>query len=133
MSSTILAKVADELGWFTIVKSSRDTKILCAQRFVRMFAYGSSTLVLALFLAEIGITVARIGLFMTLTLLGDVLLSFFLTLFADGLGRRRVLTCGALLMVISGICFSLSSSWLILVLASVFGVISPRCASRVAC
>lgn len=123
-----LQKAVKELGWTSLQGSSRDTKILCAQRFVRMFAYGSSTLVLTLFLAELDISLDRIGLFMTLTLLGDVVLSFFLTLFADGLGRRSVLTAGAVLMTTSGVCFCLSSNWWILVIASVIGVISPRSA-----
>ena len=83
--------------------SSRDTKLLCLQRFTRLFAYGASTLVLALYLSSLGSSDARIGLFMTLTLLGDVVISFLLTLVADGLGRRRILVLGAALMTASGI------------------------------
>lgn len=126
MSLGIIARLSTELGLRALLDSPRDTWILCMQRFIRMFAYGSSTLVLALLLSELHSTVAQIGLFMTLTLLGDVILSFVVTTFADGLGRRRVLTAGALLMTLSGICFSLSGSWWLLVITSVFGVISPR-------
>lgn len=77
-------------------------------------------------LASIGISDARIGLFMTLTLLGDVAISFLLTLVADGLGRRKILMLGALLMTASGVVFALVENFWILVLASIFGVISPR-------
>ena len=63
---------------------------------------------------------------MTLTLLGDVVISFLLTLVADALGRRRILAMGALLMTASGVVFALSNNYWILVIASVFGVISPR-------
>ena len=122
----ILAKVAEELGLFSIVQSSRDTKLLCLQRFIRLLAYGGSTLILALFLASVGSSDARIGLFMTLTLLGDVVISFILTLVADGLGRRRILMLGAALMSASGVIFSLSGNYWVLVMASIFGVISPR-------
>ena len=63
---------------------------------------------------------------MTLTLIGDTGISLFLTLFADGIGRRVVLASGALLMVASGIMFALSSSYFVLLLAAILGVISPR-------
>ena len=121
-----LSKVAEELGLFSIVQSSRDTKLLCLQRFIRLLAYGGSTLILALFLASVGSSDARIGLFMTLTLLGDVVISFILTLVADGLGRRRILMLGAALMTASGVTFALSGNYWVLVMASIFGVISPR-------
>ena len=91
-----------------------------------MFAYGASTLILALYLASIGTSDARIGLFMTLTLLGDTVISSLLTLVADGLGRRKILVLGAVLMAASGVVFAISGSYWILVLASILGVISPR-------
>lgn len=120
-----LSKVAEEFGVFSIAQSSRDTKLLCLQRFTRLFAYGGSTLILALYLSSVGTSDARIGLFMTLTLLGDVVISFLLTLVADGLGRRRILILGAALMSASGIIFALSGNYWVLVAASIFGVISP--------
>ena len=121
-----LSKVGEELGLLSILQSSRDTKLLCLQRFIRLLAYGGSTLILALLLASVGSSDARIGLFMTLTLLGDVVISFMLTLVADGLGRRRILMLGAALMSASGVIFSLSGNYWVLVMASIFGVISPR-------
>ncbi len=123
---SILSKLASELGIHSILSSPRDTKLLCLQRFVRLFAYGASTLILALYLSSLGISDARIGAFMSLTLLGDVVISFVLTLFADGLGRRRILVLGAGLMSASGVVFVLSGDYWVLVAASVLGVISPR-------
>ncbi|KAI4167039.1 MAG: hypothetical protein LQ348_007732 [Seirophora lacunosa] len=117
--------LANELGLYSILASSRDTKLLCLQRFVRMFAYGASTLILALYLSSLRVTDARIGLFMSMTLWGDVVISFILTLFADGLGRRRTLSLGAALMVASGLVFAFSGNYWILVAASILGVISP--------
>ncbi len=114
-----------ELGLYSILGSSRDSKLLCLQRFVRLFAYGASTLILALYLSNLGTTDARIGLFMSMTLWGDVVISFILTLFADGLGRRRILMLGAALMAASGLVFALSRQYWVLVAAAIFGVISP--------
>ena len=129
-ATSFMSKVAEELGLFSIAQSSRDTKLLCLQRFIRLLAYGGSTLILALFLASVGSSDARIGLFMTLTLLGDVVISFILTLVADGLGRRRILMLGAALMSASGVIFMLSGNYWVLVMASIFGVISPRYVQR---
>lgn len=117
--------LGNELGLFSILGSSRDTKLLCLQRFVRLFAYGASTLILALYLSSVNVSDARIGLFMSLTLWGDVVISFILTIFADGLGRRRTLMLGSALMTASGIVFAFSGNYWILVTASILGVISP--------
>ncbi|KAI4180561.1 MAG: hypothetical protein L6R41_007167 [Letrouitia leprolyta] len=117
--------LGNELGLFSILGSSQDTKLLCLQRFVRLFAYGSSSLILALYLSSVDVSDARIGLFMSLTLWGDVVISFILTIIADGLGRRRTLMLGSALMTASGIVFAFSGNYWVLVSASIFGVISP--------
>lgn len=122
----LLKRLVAELGVFSIMSSSRDTKLLCLSRFIRLFAYGASTLILALYLSSLGVSDTRIGLFMSLTLWGDVAISFLLTLFADGLGRRRILVLGAALMTGSGLVFAFNGSYWVLVAASILGVISPR-------
>lgn len=63
---------------------------------------------------------------MTLTLIGDTIISFFLTLFADAIGRRKVLAVGSVMMASSGIAFALSGNFWVLLCAAVLGVISPR-------
>ncbi|GKT58002.1 major facilitator superfamily transporter [Colletotrichum tofieldiae] len=120
-----LSRLAVESGFTSIVESCRDTKVLCLQRFVRLFAYGTSFLILVHFLSSLGFSDERIGLFMTLTLLGDVVISFLLTAITDQVGRRKVLAAGAVLMVMSGLVFSWAGNYWILVIASIVGVISP--------
>lgn len=122
-----LAKGAlSELGLLSLWNSPTDIKLLCAQRFVRMLGYGVSTLVLVAYLDALGNRKTEIGLFMTLALVGDSIISLFLTLFADALGRRAVLAVGALLMTGSGVVFALFESYWILVLGAIVGVISPK-------
>lgn len=125
-TTRVIGHALDELGLVTMWRTSRDVKFLCAQRFVRLFAYGGSTLILASYLSAIGISDDRIGLFMTLTLVGDVVISFFLTLFADAMGRKTVLSLGSMLMAGSGVIFALFGNYWVLLAAAVFGVISPR-------
>ncbi|KAK7178183.1 major facilitator superfamily transporter [Paraphaeosphaeria sporulosa] len=120
-----LSKFLHGFGVFTVVKSSLDVKLLFAQRFFRLFAYGTTFLILVHFLASLGISDKLAGLFMTLTMLGDALISFVLVLITDRFGRRKILALGAILMVMSGVVFSISSTYWLLVLASVVGVISP--------
>ena len=90
-----------------------------------MFAYGLSYPIFAQFLSSLHISDDKIGLFMTLTLLGDAFISFVLTAITDQVGRRKVLSAGAILMILSGVVFTFSSSYWTLVLAAVVGVISP--------
>jgi predicted MFS family arabinose efflux permease len=130
MATKYIAKVLEELGLVSLWTSTIDTKLLCIQRFVRLFAYGGSTLILVAYLAALGISKTKIGLFMTLTLVGDTAISFVLTLFADALGRKVVLALGAVMMTASGIVFALSGNYWILLLAAIMGVISPRYALK---
>lgn len=123
---TYLRRVLEEIGIVTLSRASLDIKLLCIQRFVRCFAYGCSTLILVAYLKALGIAVDRIGVFMTLTLIGDVLISFLLTMVADGLGRKAVLGVGAFMMTLSGVVFALSGNYWVLLAASIVGVISPR-------
>ena len=67
-----------------------------------MFGYGFLAVVLVLYLAALGLDPLAIGIVLTLTLIGDTLISLWLTTNADRLGRRRVLVAGSLLMVVAG-------------------------------
>ncbi len=122
----LLGRALEELGLVSLYHSSRDVKVLYVQRFMRMFAYGSSTLVLVSYLEALAITKTQIGVFMTLTLAGDVCISFVLTMFADGVGRKATLALGAVLMAASGVVFASFGNYWLLLAAAVFGVITPR-------
>lgn len=102
-----------------------DGRLLFVTRAARMFSYGFLSVVLVLYLAALGFSEGRIGLLLTLTLVGDTLISLAITLHADRLGRKRMLLLGAALMVAAGVPFALSGDFTVLVLAATFGVISP--------
>ncbi len=104
---------------------TRDVALLFTTRIVRLFAYGFLSVVLVLYLAGIGLDEHRIGLLLTLTLVGDVVLSLILTTRADTIGRRRTLLAGALLMAAAGAVFASTHAFLPLLLAATIGVISP--------
>jgi MFS family permease len=102
-----------------------DGWLLFATRFIRLFAYGSLSVVLVLYLVGVGLTEPQVGLVLSLTLFGDTLVSLFITTRADRFGRRRMLVVGALLMSAAGLAFASASVFWILVIAGVVGVISP--------
>ena len=82
-------------------------------------------MVLVFYLTGLGFGESQTGMLLTLTLLGDTVISLFLTTQADRIGRRRMLIVGAILMAGAGLAFALSSNFIFLVLAGTIGVISP--------
>ena len=104
---------------------TRDIPLLFATRIVRLFCYGFLSVVLALYLAQAGLSEKLIGLLFTLTLAGDAGISLWLTTSADRFGRRRTLLLGALLMIGAGVVFILTKNPVVLMAAAIIGVISP--------
>jgi MFS family permease len=102
-----------------------DGRTLFALRTVRMFGYGFLAVVLVLYLAAIRLDPIAIGAVLTLTLVGDTVVSLWLTTHADRLGRRRVLIVSSLLVVVAGVVFALTDWLPLLILAGIVGVISP--------
>lgn len=106
-------------------KLTRDGWLLFFARCWRMFAYGLLSVVLVLYLVEVGLAEWEIGLLLSLTLVGDTVISLWLTTTADRLGRRRTLIVGAALMALAGLVFLSTGNFLLLVVAATVGVISP--------
>jgi MFS family permease len=102
-----------------------DARLLFATRIARMFGYGLLSVVLVLYLVALGVDGFAIGAILTLTLVGDAVISLWLTTHADRLGRRRILIAGAALMLLAGVVFAIARDPWILLLAATIGVISP--------
>ena len=80
---------------------------------------------LVFYLVGLGLSEPQTGLLFTLTLIGDTVVSLYLTTRADRIGRRRMLVAGALLMAAAGLVFSSTRLYWLLVIAGTIGVISP--------
>ncbi|HEV8516747.1 MAG TPA: MFS transporter [Candidatus Limnocylindrales bacterium] len=106
-------------------RPTHDRALLFAARAARMAGYGALSVVLVLYLVAIGRSDLEIGALLTLTLVGDVAVSLWLTTAADRLGRRRILVIGALLMAGAGVAFAAATSLPVLIVAATIGVISP--------
>ena len=103
----------------------RDGRTLFALRTMRMFGYGFLAVVLVLYLAAAGLDPVAIGAVLTLTLVGDTIVSLWFTTHADRIGRKRVLIVGSLLVVVAGAVFAATDWFPLLVIAGIVGVISP--------
>jgi MFS family permease len=99
--------------------------LLFLARAVRMFGYGALKVIFVLYLAAAGLDPGSIGLLLTLTLLGDTVISLVLTTHADRIGRRRTLIIGAALMAAAGAIFAGTTSFLVLLVTATIGVLSP--------
>ncbi len=102
-----------------------DVRRLFLTRTVRLFAYGALSVILVVYLTSLGLSAARVGTLLTLTLAGDTAVSLWLTTRADRLGRRRMLVVGAILMAAAGLAFAATRNFLLLTIAGTIGVISP--------
>ncbi len=104
---------------------NRNIITLFSTRIIRLFCYGFLSLVLGLYLVQVGLSENQIGLLFSLTLAGDAGISLWLTTSADRFGRRRTLVLGALLMIGAGLVFIFTKNIVFLMSAAIIGVISP--------
>lgn len=103
----------------------RDGTLLFVTRYLRLFAFGLISITLPLYLSALGFDGTRIGTMLTLTLVGDTIVTLFITTNADRIGRRRMLAVGGFLMVLAGILFVLTENFVLLLFAAIIGIISP--------
>lgn len=102
-----------------------DIVLLFSARIVRLFAYGFISVILALYLAATGLNHAGIGTVLSATLAGDIVVSLWVAMVADRVGRKRMLLFGSLLMILAGLVFLLTTNPVWITLAAIIGIVSP--------
>lgn len=107
------------------VAAKKDLIVLFASRMARLFGCGLFAVVLALYLDGLGFSGQQIGLLLTLTFVGDGIISLWLATRADRVGRRLTLKIGAILMTLGGAGMAVTDNFFLLVIAATIGVISP--------
>jgi MFS family permease len=91
---------------------------------LRTFAYGYLAVVIALYLAQLGLDTIQIGLVLSAAILGSALMTVVWALAADRYGRRRTVATMAVLMIAGGLLFAFGSSFPLLLLGAFTGTIS---------
>lgn len=102
-----------------------DITLLFSARIIRLFAYGFISVVLALYLSATGLSASGIGAILSATLAGDILVSLWVTMVADRVGRRNMLLFSAALMILAGLVFLLTTNPVLVTLAAIIGIVSP--------
>ena len=105
--------------------SKKNIYLLFISRSLRMASYGSLSVVLVLYLSQIGLNDYQIGLLITLTLIGDAVISLWITTRADSISRKKMLLLGSFLMAVGGVAFLLTTNYLLLIVTATVAVISP--------
>jgi len=102
---------------------SADGRLILGARGVRTFAYGFQSVLLGVYLSQAGFAPWQVGAVLTATLLGSAALTALFTATADRYGRRRMLKLSALFMALSGGAFAFTTSYPVLILASLTGTV----------
>ena len=103
---------------------SQDGKLLLWARTVRTFSYGFLSVILAIYLKLIGFNEILIGVVLTATLVNSVIFNLLSSAYADRIGRRKILTLYAVLMVISAVIFFFTNNYVALIIAALIGTIN---------
>ncbi len=104
-------------------KRRRDTRLILVMRGLRSLAYGLLAVLLGVALADEGFSPVAIGTLITVSLVGDMVGTYVIGLFADTWGRRRTLALLSLLMAATGMIFGLTTSYPVLLVAAFFGTL----------
>jgi MFS family permease len=109
---------------FSLTWLSRDGKLLLTVRILRTFGYGFLSVIIAIYLKLLGFDDIQIGLLLGSALVNSVIFTLFASFYADRIGRRRLLIIYALLMSVSGLIFTFTDNYLMLILAAFIGIIN---------
>jgi MFS family permease len=107
------------LIWLT-----RDGKLLLAARIMRTFGYGFLSVIIAIYLRLLGFDNIQIGLLLGSALVNSVIFTLFASFYADRIGRRRLLIIYASLMSVSGLIFTITDNYFLLILAAFIGTMN---------
>ncbi len=112
-----------ERGTVDTTERRRSSQLILVMRGLRSLAYGFLAVILGVVLAGEGFSPAAIGVLITVSLVGDMVGTYVISLVADTWGRRRMLMVLALLMAVTGVIFGLATSYPVLLLAAFFGTL----------
>ena len=104
---------------------SRDGEIILATNGIRSFAYGFVSVILAIYLSNLGFDAFRIGITITLILVCGAFTTVLASVYADRVGRRRFLFFTGMLMAVSGLIFALTSNTILILIGALTGAMSP--------
>lgn len=107
-------------GWL-----STDGKIIFINRALRSFAFGFISIVIGIYLKEIGVNSLLIGLFLSASILGGAIFTLLVGHFAPIHGIRKMFLVSLVISLIGISIFVLTQNYVFLILASFIAFMSP--------
>src|SRR5947209_4124174 len=106
-------------------RASSDQRLVILARSLRTFGYGFTSVLLGVMLSDAGMSAIQIGILLAMAALGSITFSLVMGMFADRVGRKRLLVVSAILMMGTGFVFAFAQFYPLLLLAVFCGTISP--------
>ncbi|MGQ0384777.1 MAG: MFS transporter [Gammaproteobacteria bacterium] len=96
-----------------------------AARALRDFGDGFVSVLLPVYLAELGLGALQVGVVSTTALLGSSLITLAIGVFAPPAGQRRLLLAASALMIGTGLAFAAAESYAAILFIALIGTINP--------
>jgi MFS family permease len=103
-------------GWI-----NRDGKLIILSLGIRTLAQSAAAVILALYLDKLGYSLIEIGAFLSAGVAGSAALTFLVSMFAERVGRRRLMVFFAALTGAAGLAMVFVHSFIPLMLVAFFG------------
>lgn len=104
---------------------STDGKIIFINRALRSFAFGFISIIIGIYLKEIGVNSLLIGLLLSASLLGGALFTLVVGHFAPAYGIKKMFLVSLLVSLIGIVIFIITQNYIFLILASLIAFMSP--------
>lgn len=101
-----------------------DVLLIFIVKSLRNFSYGALSVPIILYLELINLSHEQIGVLMTLSLIGNLVLCLVFASHADKLGRKNVMLICSIMKFIAGGIFSFSRNIYLLIFGGIIGTIS---------
>ncbi len=102
----------------------RNGRLVLMGKAVRAFGFGLGSVVLGIYLVELGLGAAAVGAVLSAALIGTTLLTLVIAIFGDRIGRRRILGIGGALMLLALVIPLVGADPLFLVLIALTGMVA---------
>jgi MFS family permease len=122
----MLWRVSDAAASRAPIALTAAGRLLFAARSLRSFGFGWLSVILALYLAERGLSATAIGAMFTATMVEDALLTMALSTLAGRVGPARLMAMTAPLIALGGFLLATAERPLLLVAGAVLGTLSPN-------
>jgi MFS family permease len=103
----------------------RDATLLLTTRSLRLLSYGYLSIILAFYLAGLGLSIAQIGTLFTVALVGGAVTTALVSATAGWLGVRRALIAWSALLAVGGVALAASRAYPALLAVAALGGLSP--------